>query len=424
MPPEAGIMANCSLPRELTCITGSDDVHCDTRSAGDWRRFVLRFISRRTCLMIAIVCLVLLTGALLIAHSSPATGYELSIYASTPVLVWIFLALACAGGVFLIVHQVVTQQHERSRIWLVGFLILLLVHVSLLYVPYIRNYASWQGDNLTHWGHLRDILNTGHFTKLNPYPVTHTVLAQVVSVTRLPLGTAANLSTCFLSVGFVLSAYLLATATLPQKGQQMLAAAVAAAVMLFGGYHVCLMPNGWSIMLFPLLLYAVLKCHNWAHLVIALTLVVLYPFFHPLSSLMAGAALISIVLLTLALRYVFGRAKGTGGAPALGRILTLASIDLAILFPWLLSFKEHVSQRAPAMETATHRGCGRNRRHGPTIEQGGCPRSRVPASSGQDVRRRAYPHRHRHDRRIPADQADSDLLRGMPNPWGCWPCWV
>jgi len=294
--------------------------------------------------MIAIVSLVLLAAALLMAHSSPATGYEISIYASTPVLVWILLVLACAGGVFLIVHQVVTEQYERSRIWLIGFLILLLVHVSILYIPYIRGYASWQGDNLTHWGHLKDILTTGHFTKYNSYPVTHTVLAQAVSVTGLPLGTTANLSTCFLSVGYILSAYLLATAVLPHKGQQMLAAALAAAVIPFGLYHVCVMPNGWSIMLFPLLLYAVLKCDNWPHLVIALLLVVLYPFFHPLSSLMVAAALIAIVLLRLALRYVFGGTRGTGGEPALGRIVTLAAINLAILFPWLLSFKEHAAR--------------------------------------------------------------------------------
>jgi hypothetical protein len=304
----------------------------------------VRFIGRRTCLIIAIICPVLLAAALLMAHNSPATGYELSIYASTPVLVWVFLILAWAGGVFLIVHQVITEDYERSRIWLIGFVILLLAHVSLLYIPYVRGYVSWWGDNLTHWGQLKDILSTGHFAEFNSYPVTHTLLAQVVSVTGLPPSTVANLGTCFLSIGFVLSAYLLATAVLPHKGQHLLAAAVAAAVMPFGLYHVLLMPNGWSIMLFPLLLFAVLKCDSWAYLVVALILVVLYPFFHPLSSLMAAAALVAIALLRLALRYVFGSARRTDGTPALGRILTLAGIDLAILFPWLLSFKEHVAR--------------------------------------------------------------------------------
>ena len=278
------------------------------------------------------------------AHSSPASGYELSIYASTPVPVWVFLILACAGGVFLIVHQVTAEDCERNRIWLVGFLVLLLAHVSLLCIPYVRGYVSWAGDNLSHWGHLKDILSTGHFSESNSYPVTHTLLAQVVSVTGLPPSTVANLSTCFLSIGFVLSTYLLATAVLPHKGQQLLAAAVAAAVMPFGLYHVLLMPNGWSIMLFPLLLFAVLKCDNWAYLVVALVLVVLYPFFHPLSSLMAAAALVAIVLQRLALRYVFGSARRTEGKPMLRTILTLAGIELAILFPWLLSFEEHVQR--------------------------------------------------------------------------------
>ncbi len=335
---------DCSWLQQSTCFTGSDNVHCGTGLSRDWRRFAVRFIGRRTCPVIGTICLALLAAALLMAHSSPATGYELSIYASTPVLVWVFLILAGAGGVFVIVHQVITEECERSHIWVIGFLVLLLTHVSLICMPYVRGYVGWWGDNLTHWGQLKDILSTGHFAEFNSYPVTHTLLAQVVSVTGLPPSTVANLGTCFLSIGFVLSAYLLATAVLPHKGQQLLVAAVAAAVMPFGLYHVLLMPNGWSIMLFPLLLFAVLKCDNWSYLVVALILVVLYPFFHPLSSLMAAAALVAIVLLRLALRYVFGSAKRTGGMPPLGRILTLAAIDLAILFPWLLSFKQYVSR--------------------------------------------------------------------------------
>ena len=299
----------------------------------------MRFMGRRTCLIIAIICLVLLAAALLIAHNAPATGYELSIYASTPVLVWVFLILACAGGVFLILHQVTTEHNERSRIWLVGFLVLLLAHVSLLYVPYVRGYVSWQGDNISHWGQIKDIVSTGHFAEGNAYPVTHTLLAQVVSVTGLPLSTVADLSTCFLSVGFVLSTYLLATAVLPHKGQHLLVAALAAAVMPFVGYHVLLMPNGWSIMLFPLLLFAVLKCDSWVYLVVALILIVLYPFFHPLSSLMAAGALVAIDLLWFGLRHVFRSARRAGSKRVLRPILALAIIELAILLPWVISFR-------------------------------------------------------------------------------------
>jgi hypothetical protein len=289
--------------------------------------------------MVAITCLVFLAAALLMAHSSPATGYELSIYASTPFLVWGFLILALAGGLFLIVHQVITEQYETGRIWLIGFVILLLAHVSLIYIRYIRGYTSWQGDNITHWGFIKDVITTGQFSKGNAYPVTHILLAQVASVAGLPVSTVANLSTCFLSVGFVLSTYLLATAVLQHKGQQLLAAALAAAALPLGGYHYLLMPNGWSIMLFPLLLFAVLACDRWAYLLVAVILIVLFPFFHPLSSLMAAVALLAIVLLRSGLRYVFRGARKTGDELVLRPILTLAGIELAILFPWLLSFQ-------------------------------------------------------------------------------------
>ena len=70
---EAETVPNCSSPKQLTCIIGSDDIHRDTRAVGDWRRFAVRFIGRRTCLIVAIICPALLAAALLMAHNLAAT---------------------------------------------------------------------------------------------------------------------------------------------------------------------------------------------------------------------------------------------------------------------------------------------------------------------------------------------------------------
>jgi len=35
------------------------------------------------------------TGSMIIAHRSPATGYELDLYAATPALSWVLILAAC-----------------------------------------------------------------------------------------------------------------------------------------------------------------------------------------------------------------------------------------------------------------------------------------------------------------------------------------
>ncbi|MHB8104701.1 MAG: hypothetical protein ACYDG5_04085 [Dehalococcoidales bacterium] len=184
--------------------------------------------------VIVILSLISLSASLLLAHNSPATGYELDIYNSTPVLTWVFLSIAMLGGAVIIVQQVVTKGYQSSRTWLLGLIVLVLSRFGWLYVPYIRGYYTWLGDNITHWGYIKDVLNTGHFYTENYYPVTHSLVSQTLLVTDIPIQSATNLSTAFFSVFFIVATYLLATAVMPKRGQQLLATVIAAIVMIGG----------------------------------------------------------------------------------------------------------------------------------------------------------------------------------------------
>ena len=68
---------------------------------------------------------VLITLTLLIIKNSPAKGYELSIYTSTPFLAWIFLIVSATGGISIILHQAFIGD-KKSNWWIIGFLILIL----------------------------------------------------------------------------------------------------------------------------------------------------------------------------------------------------------------------------------------------------------------------------------------------------------
>ena len=86
----------------------------DTRSGVDWRRFAVGFMTRRTCLKVAILRLVVLAAALLITRISPGTVCELSMHASTPVLMWVLLILTFAGGVFVILARMSPQGVDNT----------------------------------------------------------------------------------------------------------------------------------------------------------------------------------------------------------------------------------------------------------------------------------------------------------------------
>lgn len=118
-----------------------------------------------------------LAGAVLAAHTSPATGYELSLYSGTPLAFW--LLFGCAVSIALAVgFRAATVWSRRIALVLTG--VSVAVFVGL---PILRGYRFYgAGDALTHLGWIRGI-NWGTFEPLElRYPAIHTV-SNLISVT-------------------------------------------------------------------------------------------------------------------------------------------------------------------------------------------------------------------------------------------------
>ena len=288
---------------------------------------------------IAISCLVLVAIAILIAHANTATGFELDIYASTPAVTWIFLCLAILGGTSIVISQLFSRNYKTNRNWLIGLLVLVICNFTFLLIPYIRNYFSWGGDNLGHWGMVKDIVTNGHFYKGDDYPITHIILSQLILVTKAPMQLVTNISTSFLSVFFVASTCFLSTVVLPKREQQIIATVIAAIVLFSGGYSVFLMPNGWSIFLLPLLFYFYFKFQSERLYIIPFILyLTMYPFFHPLSSLIVAITLIIIYLVGLLSKTLFKRGHNISINPKHSLSVVFGIIELGILLLWIHSF--------------------------------------------------------------------------------------
>jgi hypothetical protein len=288
-----------------------------------------------TLKLIALLCIAFVILALVVVHQSPAVGYELSIYASTPVLVWYLLFLSFVGGIGIVTHELATGRFQGSRIYLVGFAVILLTAVTFLCLPFARDYVTWRGDQMGHIGFVEDIASTGHVPGFNPYPITHTLLYQIALVTGAPITRVVNLNTALIFPIFVLTTYLLATAVLPHRGQQLLAALVASGAVA-GLSRFNLIPNTWSILLLPLLFYCYFNRDRLPFKLLFILLLVAYPFIHPLSSLMIIAALAVMELAKpiysrLLRRFRIHIPSQVGSRPVLWPIL----LELAIFVPWV-----------------------------------------------------------------------------------------
>jgi hypothetical protein len=307
-----------------------------------------------TLKLVAVFCIAAVIVALVVAHQSPAAGYELSMYSSTPVLFWYLLILSLVGGIGIVIHELATGRFQENRTYLVGFTVILLTLVAFLCLPDIRNYVTWRADQMGHIGFVQDISLTGHIGNFNPYPIIHTLLSQIASITGAPIFRVVNLNTALVFPIFVLTTYLLATVVLPHKGQQLLAALIAGGTMA-GLSRFNLIPNTWSILMLPLFFYCYFKRDRLPFKVLLVILLAAYPFFHPLSSLIIIAALVVMeipkpIYSRLLRRLRLHVPHWVQSRPVLWPIL----LESAIFLPWVLTreaFRTNILQLWRQMST-------------------------------------------------------------------------
>lgn len=120
----------------------------------------------------------LLAAAVAVAYNTPATGYELSIYTSTPLVFWV----GTAGA--LLVSVVVVFSRLDGPAQSLGVVLGGLSMLTVVSTPIIRGY-HYMGttDSLSHLGTTRDI-NQGMFDfAANRYPTVHTLGSMVADIT-------------------------------------------------------------------------------------------------------------------------------------------------------------------------------------------------------------------------------------------------
>ena len=239
----------------------------------------------------------LLSVALVITWNTPATGYESSIYRSTPLILWVSLIASVIVGVALVVVSIVKNELDRSSLWKIGFLLVFLSYTVCLALFIIRGYYMWcmTGDPASHIGWIKETINAGHVPTSIIYPITHIYLSELVYFTGLDLVVLHKIVPLAIGSLCVLFMYVLAKALFANYGCALLAGVISCC-LTFGWYH-NLTPNALSNMLIPFALFLIIKflqTREWTWAIPLSAIIILYPVFHVLPAIVLG-----LVLLTL-----------------------------------------------------------------------------------------------------------------------------
>ncbi len=141
---------------------------------------VERVLWRKIALVVGFLAV---TGATLLAHTNPATGYELSVYTMTPTWVWVGLGIALSIALLVSFSPTVHCQFRSFALLLGG-----LVTFVFVGLPIIRGYSFYgHHDALTHLGWAR-ALSEGTIVPTDLlYPGIHTVSVFITSTVGLSL---------------------------------------------------------------------------------------------------------------------------------------------------------------------------------------------------------------------------------------------
>lgn len=290
--------------------------------------------NKRVSKVIAAFCFISLTFAVIIATNAPASGYELSIYSSTPLSVWVFLFICVIGGIGLIVYNIYMSKENDHLLFIIGPLGL--AHLTVLLLPALRGYFLYAStDSLVHIGKELSISSTGHIDSNNFYPALHILITQLSQISGIPSTTVGRYLPALISTGFtIIWMYLLGKACLPERGHVLLAFILASGFLL-NSQHSMLYPQMFPFLFVLSVLYLRLnKSLNRLPaakipLIISLLLI---PFSHPEPSVMIIFFLVALEISTALFRWLTKESNHARLS------LNLPLISLITFFTWIVSF--------------------------------------------------------------------------------------
>ena len=207
---------------------------------------------------------ILLILGCLSSWNSPATGFEISIYQSTPTIFWMSLILG-----YIVSITIILIQHKTTipnLITKAGYLLLFFCTTALSALFIIRGYLimNMNGDSETHLGNINSMIESGAITSLYPGDYILTVVTSLI--TEISTIELMNLHSLIFVGIFIIGMYLLSREVFYQKYEHDICLIVTCFFTIGSSYY---MTGGFSLSMYipyislflmtPLILSLILK---------------------------------------------------------------------------------------------------------------------------------------------------------------------
>ncbi len=197
-----------------------------------------------------------LAAGVLVAHDTPATAYELSVYSATPPLFWAGAGVALLTGLAVAVSA---PDWYRS----LGLVLGGATTLTIASLPLVRGYHFYgPGDSLTHLGWAKDIVAGRMEVYDLLYPGVHTISIVITELTGLSLRRSLMLVVSVFVLVYLVFVPLTVRVIVGDDDRAVTFAALAGFLLLpINAISVFVMPHPTSqaILFLPFVLYLVAK---------------------------------------------------------------------------------------------------------------------------------------------------------------------
>ena len=225
---------------------------------------------------------------MIIAETSKATGYEISIYNAYPFYFWLLLISSISIGIIIMVRESFSNKNSKS--WILGYSTILFTNFVILMLPFFRGYATFgRGDVLTHIGYINEIISSGHINLLGTshddfYPAIHILFTNLYYLTGISPETLAMTIPIFFILFYMVTIYVLGKVITKNSKMSILIAAFGS-LLLFRNENLMLAPSVLSFNLLPIILFIYYKTrssiNNYKYSILFIIFIILMPFLHP-----------------------------------------------------------------------------------------------------------------------------------------------
>ncbi|GAB3673247.1 hypothetical protein [Halopiger thermotolerans] len=282
--------------------------------------------------IVIIGCCLALSIGTLAAVLTPATGYELSIYRSTPAIVW--ASLLCS----LVIPVVLAFVATSRRIRVVGIGISWAAAVVLTALPYLRGYWLYgRFDPLNHRGIVIDLTHNINPLETTIYPNMHILTHSISTITGIDSNRALLLIPPLFVLVYCFGIYTITARVSRTTLSRTIGATVPLTfVWLIGVRHpkVVPAPTVAALLLLPFVLFVVILAYQQTTTgsrITAIGVLVAFVFYHPQHTVV----LLGGLLFLLAVKKIDlpSRRPTTTSTT----IFSLALIEGVVTIYWLLS---------------------------------------------------------------------------------------